>query len=634
MWMPSRVPILYLILGVLILVSVVPLYFYGTKVVDTNRVRLETNEQVLQTAIISSLVDDIAQRQNNLDATLANLASAVQVASGGNLEGDHVLAPELRALLERFVTSYEDVGYATLLNTEKKGISAGRLPGESLDAFMQKEMERAFTAAWEGRTYTGQALATGVGKNGHTLMLVSAPIAAGGRFIGLIGAFIDLEFIVNRLREATANGLEAYVVDHQGRLVAGVSNKYATGQDMTRIGIVKNFVEQGQTKQVAVTTAFTIADGKQNIAMLGTYRPVASLGWAVVAQKTRDSAYAGVDQMQSQARWFALVAICLSIAVSVLAARRITGPLATLTESSRAIARGDFSRRVPLKSRTEFGELATTFNTMTDDLERFVFDLKRAAEENRSLFLSSIQMLAGAVDEKDPYTRGHSDRVTRYSVLLATELGLLEEEIDQIRIAAQLHDVGKIGIEDRILKKPGALTPDEYEIMKTHTTKGASILRPVEALKNMIPGIELHHESLDGRGYPRGLKGDALPFMPRVIMVADTFDAMTTNRPYQAAMDPEYVVRLIAGLVDTKFDPRVVAALQTIFARGGFRIRRAATVSSEQAQAAAAVPAGELGAKSGGNSNDAAVAPVPAAPPDAAGDGVRTGTIEIKDIRS
>src|SRR5438552_7970021 len=138
MWMPSRVPILYLILGVLILVSVVPLYFYGTKVVDTNRERLQTNEQFLQNTLTSSLVDDIAQRQNNLDATLANLASAIQVASGGNLEGDHVLAPELRALLERFVTSYEDVGYATLLNGEKKGISAGRLPGESLDAFMQK----------------------------------------------------------------------------------------------------------------------------------------------------------------------------------------------------------------------------------------------------------------------------------------------------------------------------------------------------------------------------------------------------------------------------------------------------------------------------------------------------------------
>jgi putative nucleotidyltransferase with HDIG domain len=173
---------------------------------------------------------------------------------------------------------------------------------------------------------------------------------------------------------------------------------------------------------------------------------------------------------------------------------------------------------VHINSRTEIGELALTFNHMTEDLERFVQDLKRAAEENRALFLNSIQMLAGAVDEKDPYTRGHSDRVTRYSVLIATEYGLDEQEIDKIRIAAQLHDVGKIGIEDRILKKPGALTPDEFEVMKTHTTKGANILRSVEQLKDMLPGIELHHESLDGRGYPYGLKGDQIPLMPRIIV--------------------------------------------------------------------------------------------------------------------
>jgi HD-GYP domain-containing protein (c-di-GMP phosphodiesterase class II) len=194
-------------------------------------------------------------------------------------------------------------------------------------------------------------------------------------------------------------------------------------------------------------------------------------------------------------------------------------------------------------------------------------------------------MLAGAVDEKDPYTRGHSDRVTRYSVLLATEMGLLQEEIEKIRISAQLHDVGKIGIEDRILKKPGALTPEEFEIMKTHTTKGGNILRPVEMLKEMIPGIELHHESLDGRGYPYGLKGDEIPLLPRIIMVADTFDAMTTNRPYQAAMDPEYVIRIIHSLGKTKFDMRVVRAMSSVFESGKLRLHRAGTVSEEQVAA-------------------------------------------------
>ncbi|HZD95133.1 MAG TPA: HD domain-containing phosphohydrolase, partial [Candidatus Sulfotelmatobacter sp.] len=298
-------------------------------------------------------------------------------------------------------------------------------------------------------------------------------------------------------------------------------------------------------------------------------------------------AYIDITDMQRDAIRAALIAIAFSILVSIWAARRLTTPLHVLTESSRTIAGGDFSHRVRLKSRTEFGELAQTFNSMTDDLEQFVDDLKKAAKENRELFLSSIQMLAGAVDEKDPYTRGHSDRVTRYSVLIATEMGLKEEDIDKIRISAQLHDVGKIGIEDRILKKPGALTPEEFEIMKIHTTKGAAILRPVGMLRDMLPGIELHHESLDGRGYPYGLKSDQIPLMPRIIMVGDTFDAMTTNRPYQAAMDPEYVIRIINSLAATKFDPTVVAAMTKVFETGKLRINRAATVSGAEAEAAA-----------------------------------------------
>jgi putative nucleotidyltransferase with HDIG domain len=293
--------------------------------------------------------------------------------------------------------------------------------------------------------------------------------------------------------------------------------------------------------------------------------------------------------MQHDAIRFALVAIAFSILIGIWAARRLTTPLHVLTQSSRAIAGGDFSQRVRLHSRTELGELAQTFNSMTDDLEKYVEDIKKKAEENHTLFLSSIQMLAGAVDEKDPYTRGHSDRVTRYSVLIAKEMGLAEEEVEKIRISALLHDVGKIGIEDRILKKPGALTPEEFEIMKTHTTKGAAILRPVEMLRDMLPGIELHHESLDGRGYPHGLKGDQLPLMPRVIMVADTFDAMTTNRPYQAAMDPEYVIRIINSLAATKFDPHVVAAMTKVFESGKLRIQRAAVVTGEQAASSAAI---------------------------------------------
>ena len=265
--------------------------------------------------------------------------------------------------------------------------------------------------------------------------------------------------------------------------------------------------------------------------------------------------------MQRTARLLALLAILLSVGISIFAARRITNPLEVLTASSRAIARGDFSQRVQLKSRTEIGELAATFNTMSEELEHFVLDLKRAATENRDLFMGSIQMLAGAVDEKDPYTRGHSDRVTRYSVMIAREMGHPEEFLEIVRVSAQLHDVGKIGIEDRILKKPGALTPEEFDVMKTHTTKGANILRPVAQAERHDPGHRIAPRIARRARLSSGPEGADIPLLPRIIAVADTFDALTTNRPYQQAHDPEmlcasFTISPASGWIQSQFRPR------------------------------------------------------------------------------
>jgi HD-GYP domain-containing protein (c-di-GMP phosphodiesterase class II) len=406
----------------------------------------------------------------------------------------------------------------------------------------------------------------------------------------MIGSVVDLQFLIRRLEEVTRTGLTPYVVDAQGRLVAADAPDFVTGQDMKKLEIVRNFVDEGSKAQLAATKEFTIQDGNQRVEMLGTYSPVTALDWAVVVQKPRLEAYRGVYEMQHTARLLALLAVLASMMVSIYAARRITNPLEVLTESSRAIARGDFSRRVELKSRTEIGELADTFNTMSEELQHFVEDLKRAAEENLALFMGSIQMLSGAVDEKDPYTRGHSDRVTRYSLLVARELGLDDDFLEILRISAQLHDVGKIGIEDRILKKPGALTAEEFEVMKTHTTKGANILRPVTQLAEMLPGIELHHEALDGRGYPYGLTGEQIPLLARVIAVADTFDALTTNRPYQHAHSPEEALKIIQNLAGKRLDPGPVAALMAVYGRGEIRIQRISIKRSVAVDPAANVP--------------------------------------------
>jgi HD-GYP domain-containing protein (c-di-GMP phosphodiesterase class II) len=527
---------------------------------------------LLQNTVTRSLADDLSQHEHSLRMMLANLSSAIQVASGGDIGNKNIEAPELRALLENFVSSDSDeIAYATLLSSEGKGIFTGRI---APDPFLQRELQHAFDAARDGRAYNGQALRVGDGNSARTVVLVSSPVSYGGRFLGMVGAVVDLQFLIRRLQEVGGGGLIPYVVDSQGRLVAAGTPQYVTGQDMKSLEIVRNFVDDGNKLQVVPTKEFVAHEGKNNVEMLGTYSPVTALDWAVVVQKPQLEAYRGVYEMQRTARLLAILAVLLSIGVSIFAARRITNPLQTLTQFSRALARGDFSQRVHLASRTEIGELADTFNTMSQELEQFVEDLKRAAEENRALFLGSIQMLAGAVDEKDPYTRGHSDRVTRYSLMIGKEMNLPPDFMETLQISAQLHDVGKIGIEDHILKKPGALTAEEFEVMKTHTTKGANILRPVTQLAEMLPGIELHHEALDGRGYPYGLKGDQIPQLARVIAVADTFDALTTNRPYQHAHTPEEALKIIQNLAGKRLDPDTVAALLSVYARGDIRIQR------------------------------------------------------------
>jgi HD-GYP domain-containing protein (c-di-GMP phosphodiesterase class II) len=280
--------------------------------------------------------------------------------------------------------------------------------------------------------------------------------------------------------------------------------------------------------------------------------------------------------LTSEALQFVVGVTFAALILGYLFAVGITRPIRGLVASTRAISRAEFHERVEVRGAAEISELAETFNHMAGDIEEHVEKLQQAAEENRELFLGSIRMLAAAIDEKDPYTRGHSGRVAKYSTIIGDGLGLNAEDLDRVRISALLHDVGKIGVDDRVLKKPGRLTDEEFEIMKQHPSKGANIMRPVAQLKEMLPGIELHHERMDGGGYPFGLQGDQIPMMARIIAVADTLDAITTNRPYQSAMDLEYALDRIRSLAVAKFDPQVVAALEAAVASG--RLRLSATL--------------------------------------------------------
>jgi HD-GYP domain-containing protein (c-di-GMP phosphodiesterase class II) len=258
--------------------------------------------------------------------------------------------------------------------------------------------------------------------------------------------------------------------------------------------------------------------------------------------------------------------------VATLFASRIARPIRMLAARSHEIAQGNYQQRVEVKARNEIGELAQNFNMMSSSIEQAVEQLKKAAHENHLLFINSVRMLAAAIDAKDPYTRGHSERVARYSIAIGKNLSLPERDMRNLRISALLHDVGKIGIDDRILRKPGALSDDEFEVMKQHPAKGAAIMSGVAQLIDIIPGMKYHHEKWSGGGYPDGLEGEQIPMQARIVAIADTFDAMTTNRPYQKAMELNYVVEKIKSFGGTRFDPRVVDAFVNAVKRGDIQI--------------------------------------------------------------
>jgi putative nucleotidyltransferase with HDIG domain len=184
--------------------------------------------------------------------------------------------------------------------------------------------------------------------------------------------------------------------------------------------------------------------------------------------------------------------------------------------------------------------------------------------KQREMFLSTITILAQAVELRDQYTGGHTHRVTSYSLLLAQELDLPAEDQNLIKTGTPLHDIGKIGIDDAILRKPGKLTPAEFEIMKTHTTKGAKILEQVPDLHPVIPIARSHHERWDGGGYPDGLKGESIPHLARIVAVADAFDAMTSDRPYRQGMPAEVAFAEVEKQKGRQFAPDCAAAFLRI----------------------------------------------------------------------
>ncbi|MFQ5663494.1 MAG: HAMP domain-containing protein, partial [Terriglobia bacterium] len=396
--LPRRIPLFYLILIVLLLLSVVPLLVFRWKVGSSSRQKLETNEQILQTTVTGGIAEETQLYVRTMELQIDSLVRLLESTGAIEDVADPNYAETLDRAIAGFVGKAENVLFLTIVNPEQRGRQGG-VTAVGQDEFINQRLSDAFQAGQFGHAFHSGAFLVKYGED-TPVMVMARPLTAGHEFRGMVATVVSLEFLRQRLIDSSRGGLVTYVVNRSGRLIIHPNgDQYTVGQDMSQIPIVQDFL--AGTQQVSATRAFDLMVNGQRLQMLGTQVAVPDLDWAVIAQKPVDQAYFAVYQMHRLALLLVVALFLLSALVGYISARLLTTPLQVLAETTRAIAKGDFSRRVNLPSRTEIGELADTFNLMADDLEQYVERLKQAAQENHELFLGSIRTLGAAIDEKD-----------------------------------------------------------------------------------------------------------------------------------------------------------------------------------------------------------------------------------------
>lgn len=562
----SRRPrLVWTLLGAMVLVGLLPLVVSHYFLIGINRDSLETLEKKYLTRSAVSIAVEIQALVSSHTQQLTKIAGSVRsLRTALPRESDPFIYIARSGVITDYLSPDSDLLGLRILNPAGQGAEA--IP-TGLDRGVLEELELNRAVALKGQMTTGRfQYLTAINQ---PALVIAVPVVDAGQVIGVVEGVISLRRITDRVREVGRGDVTAFVVDRNGHvLIHSEPSVDVQRPDFSSLKIVQEFSQAS----VRITESYEANRGGDRVKMLGTVAPVGRPDWGVVVEKPEAMAFASVTKMLRGTMEWGSIALALAVIVAIVFASGIARPIRVLAQRTREIANGNYQQRVELKTHTEIGELADNFNSMSAAIEGAIERLKKAAHENNLLFINSVRMLAAAIDAKDPYTRGHSERVARYSMAIGKNLTLPEKEMRDLRISALLHDVGKIGIDDRILRKPGALSDDEFEIMKQHPVKGAVIMGGVAQLIDIIPGMKYHHEKWSGGGYPDNLLGDQIPMQARIISIADTFDAMTTNRPYQKAMDLPYVVDKIKSFAGSRFDPHVVDAFVQAVKRGDIQI--------------------------------------------------------------
>jgi HD-GYP domain-containing protein (c-di-GMP phosphodiesterase class II) len=571
-----RIRLLYVVLAVLLLVGLLPLALAGTLLSRRSANELRAIEGRYQAQLVRDKARQIELYGQRYRDVVGGVARAFEIAGGIRLLTDAGYDARLQRSLQ------DDPNLIALAICPVKG--------EVHRAFQPELIKREEVDQRVGDVLarmSGRGVIIGrpqIIRSGQEMALtIAAPVMRDNEIVAAVVAVVSFQEVFKAVQQPSAKSarelLDAglpvvFVVDQNGKAVAHPDASIAFSErPMTDLKVVQDWLETGAQVQSALAPFTLDRDGRAT-PMLGSYATVeldqnSLLG--VIAIQDEAAALISVSEMRTQTLFISLIAAALVLLIGFYFAEKLTRPVRELAAGAQRIAAGDFSQRVKVLGRTELGELGASFNQMTDRIETFVGELQHSADENHELFLGTVKALAAAIDGKDPYTRGHSERVSRFSVAVAQGLGLPEIEIEKVRISALLHDVGKIGIDDQILKKPSALTDEEFDIMKSHPQKGYKIMSQIRAMRDFLPGMYMHHEMINGEGYPQHLRGDEIPMQARIVSVADTFDAMTTERPYQRAMDLEAALTRLKSFVGTRYDARVVAAFVAACEAGKIR---------------------------------------------------------------
>jgi putative nucleotidyltransferase with HDIG domain len=544
-----RSSLTYPIAATLVLVTVVPMVLVGLLLSRYNRTHLETVEKRYLGRQAVSLAGEISSFMEGHRTLLASTARALAAA-------DQIDVDSFESLLQG-IGSEPGRAFVYLQIWPKTGTGAfvmsprlNRETRDLLDNVLQNARERAL----DGEQV--EEIIYDVPQGQAPMALISFPLRSRGSGVwGSLNGVLDLGPLQDQLGENVYSGLLVSVVDNTGNVVIS-SIRSLRGVNLSESPLVQGFLYSPQ--RITLTYDHPIETDAGEV--LGSVAPVRILDWGVVMERPTAEAYAPVRIMQTRTLGFTAIAALISLGIGFTLSRRLIMPLQNLASTTSQIAEGNLAVRASVRGEDEIALLGSNFNDMASNIEALVRKLKQALRQNQELFLETIRTLAAAIDAKDPYTRGHSERVSSYSMAISRHLGLNQEEVFRVHIAAILHDVGKLGIRESILNKPGGLSDEEFEVMRQHPSIGAQIMSPIRMLKDIIPGIRNHHETWDGTGYPDHLKGDEIPMVARIIGVADTFDAMTTTRPYQQAMTLDYVLQKMSSMSGSRFDPVVVEA--------------------------------------------------------------------------